>query len=54
MQFFLRKSQLLALLLCIGSVDIALGNSEAEQRFMDVLEDFYKEGIFEKNFINAQ
>lgn len=40
-----RKSQLLALLLCIGSVDIALGNQEAEQRFLDVLHDLYEEGI---------
>ncbi|XP_055373096.1 uncharacterized oxidoreductase dhs-27-like [Condylostylus longicornis] len=46
-----RQSQLLALLLCIGSVDIALGNQEAENRFLDVLEDFYKEGVLGKNFI---
>lgn len=40
-----RKSQLLALLLCIGSVDIALGNDEAEQRFLDVLHDLYVDGV---------
>lgn len=40
-----RKSQLLALLLCIGSADIALGNEEAEQRFLDVLHDLYKAGV---------
>lgn len=39
-----RKSQLLALLLCIGSVDVAIGNAEAEQRLMDVLQDFYADG----------
>lgn len=39
-----RKSQLLALLLCIGSADIALGNEEAEQRFLDVIHDLYKAG----------
>lgn len=40
-----RKSQLLALLLCVGSVDVAIGNVEAEQRLLDVLQDFYAEGI---------
>ncbi|XP_055325049.1 uncharacterized protein LOC129579220 [Sitodiplosis mosellana] len=40
-----KKSQLLALLLCIGSADIALGNQQAEQRFLDVLRDLYKEGV---------
>lgn len=40
-----RKSQLLALLLCIGSADIALGNQQAEQRFLDVLRDLYKDGV---------
>lgn len=35
----------MALLLCIGSVDIALGNQEAEQRFLDVLRDLYEQGI---------
>lgn len=42
-----RKSQLLAFLLCIGSVDIALGNQEAEQRFLDVLHDLFQEGILD-------
>uniref|UniRef100_A0AAG5CRF3 CHK kinase-like domain-containing protein n=1 Tax=Anopheles atroparvus TaxID=41427 RepID=A0AAG5CRF3_ANOAO len=40
-----RQSLLLALLLCIGSVDIAIGNPAAEQRLLDVLRDFYDEGI---------
>lgn len=40
-----RKSQLLALLLCIGSVDVALGDSLAEQRLIDVLQDLYNDGI---------
>lgn len=35
----------MALLLCIGSVDIALGNDEAEQRFLDVLRDLHAEGL---------
>ncbi|ETN66519.1 hypothetical protein AND_001693 [Anopheles darlingi] len=40
-----RQSLLLALLLCIGSVDIAIGNAAAEQRLLDVLRDFNEEGI---------
>lgn len=42
-----RKSQLLAFLLCIGSVDIALGEQEAEQRFLDVLHDLFEQGILD-------
>lgn len=42
---FISKSQLLALLLCIGSASIALGNRQAEQRFLDVLRDLYKENV---------
>lgn len=45
--FWNRKSQLLALLLCIGSIDIALGNQEAEQRFLDVLRDLYNDGTLD-------
>ncbi|XP_032680021.1 uncharacterized protein LOC116848241 [Odontomachus brunneus] len=40
-----RKSQLLALLLCIGSVDVALGDPRTEKRLLDVLEDLYKDGV---------
>lgn len=40
-----RKSQLLALLLCIGSVDVALGDPLTEQRLIDVLEDLYNDGV---------
>lgn len=40
-----RKSQLLALLLCIGSIDIALGHPQTEQRLIDVLEDLHNDGI---------
>lgn len=43
-----RKSQLLAFLLCIGSVDIALGNNQTEQRLLDVLHDFYADKIFDE------
>ncbi|XP_034193532.2 putative oxidoreductase dhs-27 isoform X1 [Osmia lignaria lignaria] len=40
-----RRSQLLALLLCIGSVDVALGDPETEQRLIDVLKDLHNEGV---------
>ncbi|KAL2714515.1 putative oxidoreductase dhs-27 [Vespula squamosa] len=40
-----RKSQLLALLLCIGSIDIALGHPQTEQRLIDVLQDLHNDGI---------
>ncbi|KAG7190920.1 hypothetical protein KM043_006979 [Ampulex compressa] len=40
-----RRSQLLALLLCIGSVDVALGDPECERRLIDVLEDLHNDGV---------
>lgn len=40
-----RRSLLLALLLCIGSVDVALGNPSTEQRLVDVLHDLHDDGI---------
>ncbi|KAI5712529.1 hypothetical protein M8J75_009054 [Diaphorina citri] len=40
-----RKSLLLALLLCIGSVDVALGSPDTEQRLVDVLQDLYDQGV---------
>lgn len=40
-----RRSQLLALLLCVGSVDVALGNPLTEQRLIDVLEDLHNDGV---------
>jgi hypothetical protein len=43
---FCRKSQLLSFLLCIGSIDVALGHEETEQRLLDVLHDFYEDKIF--------
>ncbi|XP_012062421.1 PREDICTED: uncharacterized protein LOC105625704 [Atta cephalotes] len=48
-----RKSQLLALLLCIGSVDVALGNPLTEQRLIDVLEDLYNDGVLTDEAIIA-
>lgn len=40
-----RKSQLLALLLCIGSIDIALEYPQTKQRLIDVLQDLHDDGI---------
>lgn len=40
-----RKGQLLALLLCIGSVDLALGNAQMEERLIELLKDLNKEGL---------
>lgn len=46
-----RRSQLLALLLCIGSVDVALGSPVTEQRLVDLLQDLHAEGILSTNII---
>lgn len=40
-----KKSQLLALLLCVGCIDIALGDPVAETRLTQVLIDLYNDGI---------
>ncbi|XP_018328541.1 uncharacterized protein LOC108739233 [Agrilus planipennis] len=40
-----RRSQLLALLLCIGSVDVALGDPLTEERLVELLKDLYADGI---------
>lgn len=40
-----KRSQLLALLLCVGSVDVALGEPRTETRLMHVLRDLYDEGV---------
>jgi hypothetical protein len=41
-----KRSQLLALLLCIGSIDVALGDVRTEERLLHVLKDLYDDGIF--------
>lgn len=48
-----QRSQLLALLLCIGSVDVALGDPLTEQRLLDVLQDLYTDGVLTAD-ISAQ
>lgn len=47
--FSYRKSLLLSFLLCIGSIDVALGHEETESRLLDVLHDFYEDNIFAIN-----
>ncbi|XP_072399777.1 uncharacterized protein [Diabrotica undecimpunctata] len=40
-----KKSQLLALLLCIGSVDLAIGNAQMEERLLELLKDLFEDGL---------
>ncbi|PSN57054.1 hypothetical protein C0J52_01713 [Blattella germanica] len=49
-----RRSQLLALLLCIGSVDVALGDPLTEQRLLDVLQDLHKDGVLSPDIISTK
>ncbi|KAL1508844.1 hypothetical protein ABEB36_003675 [Hypothenemus hampei] len=48
-----RKGQLLALLLCIGSVDLALGNDRMEERLVELLKDLYKENLLTPELCNV-
>ncbi|XP_063244137.1 uncharacterized protein LOC134543177 isoform X2 [Bacillus rossius redtenbacheri] len=48
-----RRSQLLALLLCVGSVDVALGDALTEQRLLDVLADLHGEGVLSPDLLSA-
>ncbi|CAD6233836.1 GSCOCG00007331001-RA-CDS [Cotesia congregata] len=48
-----RRSQLLALLLCIGSVDVALGDPLTEQRLIDLLEDLHTDGVLSLETANV-
>lgn len=47
-----RKSQVLAILLCIGSVDVAIGNKNAEQRLLEVLKDVHVAKLFSQQTIS--
>ncbi|XP_023025518.1 uncharacterized protein [Leptinotarsa decemlineata] len=40
-----KRSQLLALLLCIGSVDLAIGNVQMEDRLLELLQDLHADGL---------
>ncbi|KAF4522597.1 hypothetical protein B566_EDAN003577 [Ephemera danica] len=48
-----RRSQLLALLLCIGSVDVALGDTRTEERLLHVLKDLYDDGVLTDTTLTA-
>lgn len=48
-----RRSLLLALLLCIGSVDVALGNPLTEKRLLELLRDLYSDRILQYDMIIA-
>lgn len=47
-----RRSQLLALLLCIGSVDVALGDPLTEERLLELLRDLHADGILSQDVIH--
>ncbi|CAH0552563.1 unnamed protein product [Brassicogethes aeneus] len=47
-----QRSQLLALLLCIGSVDLALGNEQMEERLLELLQDLHKDGLLNADVAN--
>lgn len=49
-----RRSQLLALLLCIGSVDVALGDPLTEERLLELLRDLHKDGLLNSDIINKE
>lgn len=43
----LQRSKLLAILLCIGSVEVAIGDPLTEQRLLDVLSDLHQDGALD-------
>lgn len=47
-----KRSQLLALLLCIGSIDVALGDPLTEDRLIELLRDLYADGILSQDVNN--
>lgn len=49
-----KRSQLLALLLCIGSVDLALGNAQMEERLIELLQDLHKDGLLSAEVIRQE
>lgn len=48
-----QKSQLLALLLCIGSIDVALGNPLTEERLLELLRDLHSDGLLQTDFADV-
>lgn len=49
-----KRSQLLALLLCIGSVDVALGDPLTEERLLELLRDLHNDGLLNPEIINRE
>ncbi|KAL3278113.1 hypothetical protein HHI36_013458 [Cryptolaemus montrouzieri] len=49
-----KRSQLLALLLCIGSVDLALGNAQMEERLLELLQDLHSDGLLSAEVIKQE
>ncbi|KAK6626545.1 hypothetical protein RUM44_009018 [Polyplax serrata] len=49
----LQSSKLLALLLCMGSTDMAVRNPSIEQRQVDVLLDLHEDGVSTPGFVNS-
>lgn len=49
-----QRSSLLALLLCLGSVDVALGDEKAEKRLEEALQDAKDQGLLSDEFIEEQ
>lgn len=47
-----RKSKLLALLLCIGSVDVALGDPLTEERLLELLKDLHEEDVLKAEIVD--
>lgn len=46
-----KRSQLLALLLCIGSIDVALGDPFTEERLLELLKDLHADGVLSQDII---
>ncbi|KAI4459100.1 hypothetical protein MML48_6g00021264 [Holotrichia oblita] len=49
-----KRSQLLALLLCIGSVDVALGDPLTEDRLLELLRDLHNDGLLTPDIVNKE
>lgn len=48
-----KRSQLLALLLCIGSIDLALGDAQMEERLLELLQDLHADGLLNADVAKA-
>lgn len=46
-----KRSQLLALLLCIGSIDVALGDPFTEERLLELLKDLHADGVLSQDIV---